>query len=52
MARPAPCAMFGAVALQASPIKMILFEGEYQGKLVTPEILRMSLLRIWLESVL
>ena len=46
MARPAPCARLGAVALAASPKMRILLEDVFHGNYVTPFILRISVLSI------
>jgi len=46
IAKPAPCAKFGAVAFAASPKISILLFFEFQGNSVTPLILRISVLRM------
>ena len=46
IAKPAPCAKLGAVALAASPMMRILFFFEAQGKEATSLILRISVLSI------
>lgn len=51
MARPAPCARLGAVALAASPRIIIFLFFDYQGNDVTSFTLQMSVRRIVFAGV-